>query len=244
MVNHPVKPVLWSLLLVGICSLVPGVARAQWHRKPYQQWTAKEVEALLIDSSWSQTRAGLVSVGKLSPWDPRPPDPLDDTAVTVRLYSALPVRQALARLRQLKNQYDKKNTSNQAPIDAENKPVLECPACADQYVVTLSPGPGSRNSVPRPFDTMLLARLKLNVYIKNEKGETRELVNYVRPQSWDGDAMFFFPRLNSKGEPLVSAVNRTLTISFDPRLFGKFPPTLTKFEFDVAKMTIDGKVVF
>ena len=39
-------------------------------------------------------------------------------------------------------------------------------------------------------------------------------------------------------------VERYIDISFDPRLFGKFTGAFTKFEFDVAKMTINGKVVF
>ena len=240
MVNQSVRPVFGLLLLLGIFSMAPGAARGQWNSKPYQQWTAPEAKALLAASPWAQTREGLIKGGSL-----RPPDAeVDDTAVTVRLYSALPLRQALARLKQIKTQYDKKSKSNQAAIDAENKPMLECPACTDQYVVTVSPGPHSRNSAAMRFQTMLLAQLKLNVFIKNEKGETRELVDFVKPQSWDGDAMFFFPRLNSQGEPLISPINRTLIISFDSRLFGGFPSSLSKFEFDVSKMIIDGKVVF
>ena len=239
MVNQTMKPVYRLLLLVGIWSLVPGVARAQWDSRPYQQWTVKEAEELLINSPWAQTRAGLVSVGRLDP-----PTDTVDTAVTVRLHSALPLRQALARLRQLKNKYDKKSERNKAAIDAKNKPLLECLACVDQYVATMSPGPGSSNGVPRFLQTMSLAVVKLNVHIKNEKGETRELVDFVRPKTAGEDAVFFFSRFNSKGEPLISPANRTLTISFDPRIFGWSPATLTKFEFDVAKMTVKGKVVF
>lgn len=244
MVDQRVRLGFGLLLLLGLCSLIPGAASAQRYNKPYQQWTANEAKLVLLDSPWAETRAGLIRGALPSPPNPRTPDPLDDSSITVRLYSALPVRQALARLRQLRNQYDKKSASDKAAIDAENKPVLECSACPDQYVVTVSPGPRSRNDVPGAFRTMSLATLKLNVYIKNEKGETRELVNVIRPLAVDGDAMLFFPRFNSQGEPLISPKNHTLIIWFDPRLFGKFTGAFTKFEFDVAKMTINGKVVF
>ncbi len=136
-----------------------------------------------------------------------------------------------------------KDANAKAAIDAENRSVLECSRCTDQYVVTVSPGPGSSHSVPMRFQSMPFAQLKLYVYIKNEKGEKRELVDFVKPGSWDGDSMFIFARLNSKGEPLISPANHTLIISFEPRLFGAFPPSLSRFEFDVGKMMIDGKLV-
>jgi len=239
-VNQSLRRFFHLLLMSGCCALLAGTVDAQWHSKPYQQWTAKEAQGLLIDSPWAQTTAGLLAVGRF--------DPLTaavNTAVTVRLRSALPVRQALARLKQLRNKYDKKGKSDKAAIDKKNSPLLECSECVDYYMVELSPGPGSENDLPPFLQRALLAQMKLNIEIKNERGETRELVKFVKPKFFQDEAVFFFPRLNSKGEPLISAANRTLTISFDPRVFSfKATARLTRFEFDVAKMTVDGKVVF
>src|SRR5262249_7860382 len=66
--------------------------------KPMEQWTQKEAENLLIDSPWAQTLGGGVAADQQT---------LTGTTVTIRLRSALPIRQALARLRQLKSKYDK-----------------------------------------------------------------------------------------------------------------------------------------
>ena len=234
---------LFRMLLVsGCCALVPGPVSAQFAGKPYQQWTAKEAEGLLIDSPWAQTRAGIVAVGRFDP-----PTAAANTAVTISLRSALPVRQALARLRQLRNKYEKKSDSERAAIDARNKELLECAECADYYVVALSPGPGSVNDLSTsilPLNTTSLAWLRLNVEIKNEKGETRELMKFVSPQLGGGEAVFYFSRFSSKREPLISPANRTLTISLDPHVFGWKTWTATKFEFDVAKMIVNGEVVF
>src|SRR5436189_5256457 len=108
----------------------------------------------------------------------------------------------------------------------------------------MRPGPGSSNSLPALMERMTLAQINLHVHIKNEKGESRELVKFVNPRFNGDEAMFFFSRFNSKGEPLISPKNRTLTISFDPGIFGWSRATPTKFEFDVAKMIVNGQVVF
>lgn len=239
MVNQRLRLLFRLLLVSGCCALIPSTVHAQLDGKPYQQWTAKEAEGLLINSPWAQTLEGVVSVGRLDP-----PTAVAGTAVTVSLRSALPLRQALARLRQLKNKYDKKSDSDKAAIDAKNKPLLECPECADYYMVAMSPGPGSSTGLPIALQTMSLAEVKLNVRIKNEKEETRELVKFVSPKFAEDAAVFFFSRFNSKGEPLISPENHTLTISFDPRIFEWKTARLTKFEFDVAEMIVNGQVVF
>jgi hypothetical protein len=239
MVNQRPRLFFRLLLVAGCCALIPSTVPAQLGGKPYQQWTAKEAEGLLTNSPWAQTLPGLVAVGRR--------DPLIatvDTTVTVRLHSALPVRQALVRLRQLKARYDQKSDRDKAAIDAKNRPLLECPECADYYVVVMGPGPGSRNGLPTALQTAPLAWVKLNVQIKNEKGETRELVKFARPKFAEDDVVFFFSRFDSKGEPLISPANHTLTISFDPGIFAWKKPTLTKFEFDVARMIVNGQVVF
>jgi hypothetical protein len=238
MVNQRLKQLFRLLLVSGVCALITSTVHAQLNGKPFQQWTAREAEGLLSNSAWAQTRAGLL---KREGFDDA--TVVADSAVTIRLHSALPMRQALARLKQLKDKYDQKSNSDKAAIDAKIKSLLECPECGDSYVVTIRPGPDSRNELPMFLERMTLATLKLNVHIKNEKGETRELVKFVNPRFNGGDAMFFFSRFNSKGEPLVSRANRTLTIWFD-QVFGWAPATVTKFEFDVPKMTVNGKVVF
>src|SRR5437660_8479247 len=227
---------LFCLLLV---TLISSQVHAQFAGKSYQQWTAKEAEGLLINSPWAQTQAGLMAVGRLYPLTAAA-----NTAITISLRSALPVRQALARLKQLKNKYDKKSNSEKAAIDDGNKSLLECPECADYYIVTMSPGPGSETGLPGSLQKASFARVKLDVEMKNEKGETRELVKFVPPKFTLDNAMFFFSRFNSKGEPLIGSQNHTLTVSFHPGLFGFKPAMLSQFHFDVTKMIVNGQVAF
>jgi hypothetical protein len=243
MLKHNLKSLFRLLQVAAWCALIATTLQAQSSRKPFPQWTAKEAEDLLTNSPWAQTRAGVISDRRVEREDPAQMVETKDTAVTVRLHSALPVRQAAARLRQLRNNYEKKNDSGRSAIDAKNKPLLECSDCADYYVVAMTPGPGSRNTLPLEAK-MSLALMKLNVQLKNEKGESREMVKFVNPRFNDELALFYFSRLNSKGEPLIGPGNRKLIVTFDSRLFGGAPTALTKFEFDVAKIIVDGQVIF
>jgi hypothetical protein len=90
------------------------------------------------------------------------------------LRSALPVRQALARRVQLKEKYDQKTETARAAIDARNKELLECSDCADYYVVSMTPGAGSRNKLSAFSSTRRSAfeLVKQNVLLENEEHET------------------------------------------------------------------------
>jgi hypothetical protein len=212
----PARLALLAVMLGWAAILPAQQVYGQSDQKPYRQWTAEEVDKLLSNSAWAQTQGGLVEVGRLDPLTAAA-----NTTITIRLRSALPIRQALARLRQLRNKYDKRSDIEKAAIDERNKPMLECSECADYYIVVMGPGPGSKGGVPTGLQTMSLALVKDNVQIKNERGETRELVKFVRPRFFEDEAIFFFSRLNPKGEPLISPAHRTLTISFDPRILSR-----------------------
>jgi hypothetical protein len=86
--------------------------------------------------------------------------------------------------------------------------------------------------------------VKQNVVLENENHETRELARFIGAKFPAGEAVFFFPRLDSKGNPLVGPTTRTVIISFDPRVFDWKKWTVTKFKFNVATMIIAGKAAF
>lgn len=239
--NQPMKLFLTLILLSASFALVPKASLAQVGGKPYQQWSTREAEGLLSNSPWAQTQTGLVSIGIRDPLT----EPVD-TTVTVRLRSALPLRQALARLNQLKEKYEQKNAIERAAIDAQNRELLECPDCDAYYVVSITPGAGSRTELPSflsPGRTSF-ELLRQNVMMENENHEKRELAKFTGAKFSAGEVIFFFPRLDSKGNPLIGPATRTVIISFDPRVFDWKKATVTKFKFNVARMIVNGKVAF
>src|SRR5712692_1588372 len=135
-------------------------AQEAWATKPFKQWTKAEAEAVLNNSPWAkqqevrikfdketQAAAGSYSgvsgaAAAQSQTEVTSQVPVD-FIFTLRLRSALPVRQALVRLRQLQSDV-KMSDQERASYDARTKGLLECPACANNYVITL--GSKSTNS--------------------------------------------------------------------------------------------------
>jgi hypothetical protein len=250
------------VVVLVILSLA-GAALAQevWRSKPYSEWTKAEAETVLNNSPWSdraelrvqfdkhsQRAAGIPPAwGKDKPATDTRIDVSTDIPVdfifTLRLRSALPMRKALARLKLLDTDIEKLSPKELAAFDAQTKGLLECPACATNYVVTLScksrNSPGA-DAVYTSFKGGQLADLQRFIYIANERGEKRALVHFIAPRAPGDEAVFFFPRLDDKGAPLLTPENKELIIN----LADKQVNSVANFKLDVAKLVDNGKVEF
>ncbi len=242
-----------------LSTFVVSFAQSDWGRKPFSEWTKSEAEAVLNDSPWAvhqelrikfaqetQTAAGSYSgvsssAAAQSVTQVNSQIPID-FIFTLRLRSALPIRQALVKLRQLQDT-SKMNEKDRAAFIAQTKGLLDCPACANNYVLTLSSKstntPGA-DAVYTLFKGARLADLQRYVFIANETGERRELVHFVPPKTPGEEAIFFFPRLDDKGRPLLLPDNRELLVNFannDPNSIGNFKVSL-------ASLALNGKIEF
>ncbi|MDQ3806184.1 MAG: hypothetical protein M3416_20430 [Acidobacteriota bacterium] len=229
-------------LAAALClSSAAAAARAQAGPpdKPFEQWALKEAEALLTESPWAQT-AGSLTGGTLS--FNRDVYALPGRFWTVRLRSALPVRRAMLRLRQLREKYDEMSERKRAEFDEKNRPLAECPPCADHYAVSLVPPSGGRIGAPSSLNSMPLARLKLHVRLADEKGERRELVHFTPSKAQGQEVVFFFARYDAEGKPLLTPSSKKLIFTLDPEVLST--NTISRFEFDVSKMIVGGEVAF
>ena len=244
-------------MILGLLGAIS--AQSELPKKPFAQWSRSEAEAVLDNSAWakkqevrikfdkeSQVAAGSysgvsASAAAQSQTEVTSQVPVD-FIFTLRLRSALPVREALARLKELET--DKKMTDQQrAAFDAQIKGLLECPACAANYVVTLSSksknSPGA-DAVHATFKGGRLADLQRYVYIANERAERRALVYFVPPKAPGDEAIFFFPRTDEKGAPLLTLENKELLINLTDNQVN----SLSNFRIDVSKLVLNGKVEF
>ena len=227
--NYWVSTSFFILVFVGVFN--SARAQGDWEKSPYQGWTKDQVKSILGNSPWAKTGDHEYNVLDILK---------GEEVATILLRSALPVRQALLRRRQLEAGYDKMSETNRNLFDEKNKALLECPACANYYVVSIF------------YHTIMLSGpnfvndRKKFVYLQNDVGSKRELVNF-NPQIKNNnyEAIFFFPRLNEKGESLLNKQNKKFTFRFDIRSEdGKGPFPFTKAEFDVSQITRNGEVVF
>jgi hypothetical protein len=250
---------LWlaSLLLTSYGSVS---AQNDLPDKPYQRWSKGEAEKILNNSPWakqqevrikfdkeSQTAAGSYSgvsgsAAAQSRTEVTSQVPAD-FIFTLRLRSAVPVRQAVVRLKQLETNIEKMDPKDRAAFETQIKGLLDCPACANNYVITLSSksksNPGA-DAVYSSFKGGRLADLQRYMFIANERGERRQLIHFVAPKAPGDEAIFFFPRLDEKGAPLLTLDSKELLIN----LANNQADSITNFKIDVSKLKLNGKVEF
>lgn len=229
-------------------------------RKPFTEWSRNEAEAILNNSPWARQQevriqsdketqkaagsySGVSSTAAAQSQMEVSSQPPVDLIFTLRLRSALPVREALVRLKRLETDLEKMTGEQRAAFEKQTKGLLDCPACAANYVVTLSSksknSPGS-DAVYAAFKGGRIADLQRYVYVANERGDRRSLVYFVPPKAPGEEATFFFPRADEKGSPLLTPGNKELLIN----LTDNRANAITNFKFDVSKLVMNGKVEF
>jgi len=251
-----------KVLMIGVMcvSITLVFGQQSLPKAPYQQWSKEAAEKVLNDSPWAQRQelrlkfdkesqkaagsySGVSSAAAAQAQTEVTSDIPVDFVFTLRLRSALPVRQALARLRNLETDIEKMNQQQLEAFDRQTSGLLACPACAQNYVLALSckskTNPGA-DAVFTLFKGARLADLQRYIFIANERGERRSLIHFVPPKIPGDEATFFFPRLNDQGAPLLSAENKQLIVN----LSDNRPTSVGNFQIGVSTLLINGKVEF
>ena len=240
-----------ALVILILALTSTATAQNRLPNKPYTEWNLKEVTQLLFSSEWAQisskSRPGTYNAGV-----PDSPPPTN-FFVQLRLYSALPVRQAIVRRMQLTIPYAKLNDTQRASFDAEVDGLLKCPQCAEYYIVTLSSSREDRLSLatrgaPVTLDTVeTLKRLPedellRHTWLSNDKGERRNAARVIfTPRH---ETILLFHRLDDHGNPLITPANKKFSIEFDDYLSKKTEEALKKFTFNVSDIVRNGEILF
>lgn len=251
------------MLVAGLATaLLLGVAcGAAAQEKPsassYRQWTKADVIKLLSDSAWARTQTQrVIRRGQVRSVAGQNEDVVGDRKgqlssaedayeynFTMRLRSALPVRQAIVRLVQLEGNYDRMEKSERKAFDAQTRELLECKECAEYYVVSVGFA-SSNNSVTdlvyEWFNGQTLPGLKGYIYLANARGGRRELARFIPPKAPGEEVFFLFPRLDEKGQPLFTPEDKKLIF----RMSDIKANSVTNFSLDVSKIIVEGKVEF
>jgi hypothetical protein len=217
-------------LLAAFCLSAAAYGQQVWER-PYQQWSKKEAQLILNDSPWAKSYSVEVATG----------DNLNRVVMPstiARLRSALPIRQALLRLKQLGTKYDKLSAEKKAKFDAEAKKLLECSLCATFYIISLKYESEALEKAP-------LDKLQPNIFLTNDKGEQRTLVRLIREKE---ELLFLFERFDRQGNPLLTAASQQVNFSINTKeLFKKkllLPFIPGRYTFDVSGLMQNGQVAF
>lgn len=252
-----------AVLFIGLMILSASFAFAQeaWKTKNFDEWSKTDVEDILNKSAWTvkqevripfdpsfQSVAGAVVPGAAGLGDSMSikqgaiAPPVDFT-FTLRLRSSMAIRLALIRRDQLDTDVKKLTDKEFETYKTRQKGLYECPACKDNYVLTLTSASRENKNYDAVYTTFsrgVFEQLKRYIYLQNDKGEKRELVNFVAPKAPGEEAIFFFPRNNEKGKPLLTKDSKYIVFNTTNNDVN----TVTNFKISVSPIIIGDKVDF
>lgn len=253
-----------TLFIAVFC--VAGTAFAQKLEKPFTQWGKEDALKLWNESAWAKTyqstdgstAAAAAQVGREQRQtvnrggsDPRSvardfgPPP-----ITMRLHSGLPIRQAMVRLQQIANGYDKMSEADKAAFDASKKGFLDCNICKDYYVITITKARDASHSTVEEgiFQGMTMEDLKGNLKLVNDAGEERPIVQFNPPKGPEDMTVFYFKRNDDSGKPLLTTQSKSFQIVFRAEFLdikNRFTPYVPRtMEFKVNKLVVGENLLF
>lgn len=253
------------LLLAIFVGLAVPTFSQKFLEKPYQKWSKEEAMKVLSDSPWTETyqsTEGMAGVGQQQVARQQADNRIGGSnrgsssqtlaipPVVLRLNSALPVRQAIVRLQQIQENYDKLPEAQRSQFDQAAKTFLDCPICRNYYIVTITKfKDSSRQTVDEGIlQTMKFENLKGEVWLTNDKGEKRELVQFTPPKAGGDSAVFYFKRTDDTGNLLLTPESKQLKFVFsndflnNRNAYGYMLPRTA--EFKVSKLIIGNEVEF
>ena len=237
-----------AILILALAST--ATAQKGLPKKSYTEWTIDEVAQVLRESPWTDASVQFAH-GRNGNVPDHPPG--TEFYVELRLYSALPIRQAIVRRMQLTIPYAKLTAAQRASFDAEVDGLLKCPQCAEYYIVTITSASQNLSSFairgdPHTLDIVEVMKrvpedeLLQHVFLSNDKNERRNAARVIfTPRH---EMVFLFRRVDEHGNTLITPANKKFSIEFDDYLAKKTEGSLKKFTFNVKDIMRDGEVLF
>jgi hypothetical protein len=225
-------------IIILLLITVPIVLGADfWEKKEYKEWKDRECVKMLTDSPWAKSYN--ISQGS------DPSSSLDGSLpyirYTVRLNSALPVRQATIRMAQINNKYDDLSDEQKKQFDQQTNPYLAT-AFPDIILIQVEYTTNVRNhQIPliNHWQQKTTEHIKNSTYLYGSKDTKIPLMEFVPPEGNSATFQLIFPR-QYEGQPVVTAGDKSMKLEFlaypnDEEIL---------LDFKVKDITIDGEVIY
>jgi hypothetical protein len=227
--------VLVTLLLVF--AFTSSAADDFWVNKNWKSWSKEECAKILSNSPWAKT---WISPGNKS-----------QEVFEIQLRSALPIRQALVRLQQFEQKYDKLDDTKRAAFDAQANRILESKY---EQLILIHVDYGKTQFTENGDELAMFLRGSLTAFPEGATGLAPRLVtetgDRVQPLSVETknklsyEFDLVFPRVKD-GAPVIKDGTKTFNIQFLTPTNNFTPTAIPQFivlvEFDISKMLVDGK---
>ncbi|MBN2243745.1 MAG: hypothetical protein JW793_13750 [Acidobacteria bacterium] len=231
---------MFRFLIIALFSPLMAVAATSWTNvEPFHQWSLDKAVKVLNDSPWARqetfTRV-IRGVGSGVSGEKE-----IYSTFYVRFLSARPIREAYARVQQIRHGYStmfpekrrqfEKAQSARLDLDVTNLIVLS--------VSFRSNDPNEESSVRRFFQSQTVETMKTKAFLSTASCPQVEIVAYFPPKEESVGAKFVFPR-EFDGLPVITkeCSNVSLELLDVPGTDSRLRAT-----FDVESMIVDGRII-
>jgi len=222
-----------------------------WQKKDYHQWSEGDCKKLLENSPWAQKYTMATAVmehikertGSAGNDMNRESTPTIEYNVQFR--SALPIRQAVARLAEIKQKYDQMKPEQKKAIDQQTDRFLNgnYQGRIVLYVAYAANVRADDANLAIYWQKQTTDILKNSVFLINQRGDRVPLIEYTVNGGAAREFQFDFPR--QQGErPVILPDDKTVKLEFVHPAVGNTSETRVVITFNPAKMLVAGTPVY
>jgi hypothetical protein len=232
-----------ALTCTMFLAVVASALSAQvWKKKDYHEWSLEDCARVLKDSPWAKSRA--MGTSALQQTEAAVPGRDQEPQITyaVQFLSALPVRQALARQRQLDPAFQKLSAEEKQASQERFAKLIANPY-TDQVVVRLYYGTtvdAYRVELIRAYGTMILGEWQRSSYLNTPSARLSPV--HV-DASEHGVVILVFQRLKD-GKPVVQETDKEISFEFMSKPIGVFSSERIILFFKVKDMLVNEKISY
>jgi hypothetical protein len=203
----------------------------------YRNWTMEQAVRILSDSPWMSRETSTRVVGGIGSGVQGEKEIYN--TYFVRFLSALPIRQAFVRIRQLQLGYKDLDAAHKKEIDQQLQGILDLDV--DHWIVVAvafrSNNPREQSRVERFFESETMETIKTRAFLSTEHFTRVEVIAYFPPNEPSVGAKFVFPR-HIDGTPIVQPDDKEVVFEFDTPGSGRE----LRARFEVADMIVNGEL--
>jgi hypothetical protein len=242
----PVRVLLMGWFALFVCEA--GLAQGFWVEKNFSRWSEKECRKMLEDSPWA--RRFVYALTYFEPfWQISTLGPFMGTVgqfeYVVQIRSALPIRQALVRQKQLETHHDKASPAKKNELDAQAQAFLSMDSSEVMVVcVMYSANMTAYNRELVRYWQILPPEIAIKqILLLAPGGQWIHPLTYDAGESGAGAFQLTFPK-NIDGKPILTPQNEEMKIEFQhPDILGQGGAHVV-VSFNLLKMTVDRKLLY
>jgi hypothetical protein len=256
-----------GILAVFLFAALAAHAEDFWVKKDWKQWSKDECNKLLQDSPWSRkwakSQMGSTQMPGVSGANAEGAsgEKTPEMHYNVELQSSLPIREAVIRLSQINQKYDKMTAAEKKEFDAKAETFLN--GNYDDVIRVHVTFGSNLQSFEREmaiyWKSIPPEAPPVDMYLITEKGDRVPPVRINSPQNGAYSFDLIFPRMKNR-EPIVHDGDKALSLQFTHPAIGNQTQTITTnpsnpsmdvfgeervlIQFKLDKMVVNGKASY